>query len=538
MMTPHTNNDILSDAQQHSQDLKVAYLLLGAIVLLGALVRSHCLNELTLWYDEAFSWKMTTFPLSEQWSRAAGDNHPPLYFILLKLWTLIWGHSPQAVRSMSACFGILTIVGVFFCVREISNLAVRHDPQNSAENFSALGAAALLAFSPFQIEWSQTTRMYSMATCLAIWSTWGLVRSIHSPSTRWLAWAMYSFLAAGLIYTHYYGLFVLMAHIIYFAGCLIRDRFAPIPQKVNLTSTFIQSVSAFGLIGILWLPWFNNFLVQRARCVSDGWTRPFSAEHFVTSVYQLFDLEWKSSVPAFSSAILVTALVIFLSLFLILFGRHAERLIGLVVITTFAVALLFSSTGKLSVIGARYFVISHVFVLCSIMICLHRLPFRSVRAIVSMLLLGFASWQCYAHIDFRDERSTYPGYRALARHVEIVRTHDEIIVVANPNILITVNPYLTNRDRVFVLGERADFPFNVGISTLTDDEYVTSQFVSELRSKHIWVIDSVNQETKMPIEWVDVLEKRFMDWTWGELTLRQYERRDELRKSIMRPAGA
>jgi uncharacterized membrane protein len=151
---------------QKSDLLIVIYLIVS-----GAVVRFHCLADLSLWYDECVSWKTTTYRVTEQISCAAGDNHPPLYFLLLKLWSLAWGRSAEALRSLSAVFGLLTILGTYTLVREIET--TNAEPGNSPRwpQIAAVNAAALVAFSPFQIEWSQTVRMYSLATALAAWST-------------------------------------------------------------------------------------------------------------------------------------------------------------------------------------------------------------------------------------------------------------------------------------------------------------------------------------------------------------------------------
>jgi len=54
--------------------------------------------------------------------------------------------------------------------------------------------------------------------------------------------------------------------------------------------------------------------------------------------------------------------------------------------------------------------------------------------------------------------------------------------------------------------------------------------------KRIWVLDSKTYVVSMPSQWVDVFEERFNDWTWGELTVREYARRDALRQ-LLRSQG-
>lgn len=62
------------------------------ILVLGIISRLNVLNNSSLWYDEAFSGIMVREDLNGIFSIIAQDRvHPPLYYLLLKLWTAIWG---------------------------------------------------------------------------------------------------------------------------------------------------------------------------------------------------------------------------------------------------------------------------------------------------------------------------------------------------------------------------------------------------------------------------------------------------------------
>src|SRR5262245_16564124 len=80
-------------------------ILLGALVLIGLGIRGHDLSARSLWFDEAFCWRLTEFPIPEMIRRVGLDNHPPLYFLLLKGWTSVFGESTMALRSLSVLLG-------------------------------------------------------------------------------------------------------------------------------------------------------------------------------------------------------------------------------------------------------------------------------------------------------------------------------------------------------------------------------------------------------------------------------------------------
>jgi mannosyltransferase len=109
-------------------DLRCTASLLTIIIFIGLVLRSYCLTSRSLWFDEAFSWRIIQFPFLEMIQRVGRDNHPPLYFVLLQGWTAVFGESALALRALSVLLGSLTILGVFvFAVEAFGRDLVRSD---------------------------------------------------------------------------------------------------------------------------------------------------------------------------------------------------------------------------------------------------------------------------------------------------------------------------------------------------------------------------------------------------------------------------
>src|SRR6266404_4863810 len=89
----------------------VAVLIL--ILASGLVLRLWQLSARSLWFDEAFTWRLTKFSFPEMLQRAARDNNPPLYFIPLWAWEAAFGDSVFALRSLSVIFSTLTIFGMY-----------------------------------------------------------------------------------------------------------------------------------------------------------------------------------------------------------------------------------------------------------------------------------------------------------------------------------------------------------------------------------------------------------------------------------------
>ena len=125
------------------------------ILLLGLILRLISLNQ-SLWLDEATSALVArNFNFGEIISKfSLGDFHPPFYYLLLKVWSMIFGTGEIALRIPSVIFGLLTVYLVFLVGRELINKK------------AGLIAAVLLATSGLHIYYSQEARMYALTALL------------------------------------------------------------------------------------------------------------------------------------------------------------------------------------------------------------------------------------------------------------------------------------------------------------------------------------------------------------------------------------
>lgn len=194
-------------------------LLLLLIVAIAAGLRFYNLGSQSLWADEGNSAALATRSLAQISRDAANDIHPPLYYWLLHLWTRVFGTSETGLRALSAVLGVLLVVVVSRLGRHAANSA------------TGLAAAFVAALSPFQIYYSQETRMYMLLALEAAVSMllfcWFVGQEDHrlpragGPPPRRLRWLPFSgqllvlTWAAGL-YTHYaFPLIIGLASLLY-----------------------------------------------------------------------------------------------------------------------------------------------------------------------------------------------------------------------------------------------------------------------------------------------------------------------------------
>lgn len=103
----------------------------------------------SLWLDEAISANVAkNFSVLEIITRfSPTDFHPPLYYIVLKLWTSFFGFSEIALRLPSLIFALITAYFIY----------------KISKNYWAV---ALFLLNPLVVYYSQEARMYLMVTCL------------------------------------------------------------------------------------------------------------------------------------------------------------------------------------------------------------------------------------------------------------------------------------------------------------------------------------------------------------------------------------
>ena len=78
-----------------------------AVVLAGIIARFLAPNG--LWLDEALSVNIAKLPLTQMPGALVQDGSPPLYYVLLHVWMLVFGQGELAVRSMSAIVSVATL---------------------------------------------------------------------------------------------------------------------------------------------------------------------------------------------------------------------------------------------------------------------------------------------------------------------------------------------------------------------------------------------------------------------------------------------
>lgn len=247
----------MSEAPAPLKQRRREYWLLLLILVLAAGLRFYQLDGSSLWSDEGNTWALLSRSFTQIAQNAAADIHPPGYYWLLKLWSMVAGTSAWGMRSFSALAGLLLV----YVIYRLGSLLEREQPTFGG---IALLAAFIAALNPFQIYYSQEARMYLLLALLSaifFWAFYGLVKPpAGEPKTRSLGPAI-GYCLSGIIglWTHYSFPIVLAAAGLAFVLIhLISSRITrPAGTRESRITNYVfwRFVGLDTLIILAYLPW-------------------------------------------------------------------------------------------------------------------------------------------------------------------------------------------------------------------------------------------------------------------------------------------
>jgi mannosyltransferase len=206
--------------------------ILGAIILLGVVVRFTTLNQQSFWFDEATTWGIVDHGLGHVFNTVPKtESTPPLYYVLLWLWAQVFGTGEVGLRSLSAVFSTLTIPVVWLIGRRLVSDRV------------GLIAALLAAVNPLLFWYAQEARSYSLLLLLSAVALLAFVEAVESPTwRRLLLWGLASAVAFA---AHYYAAVMIVSEGAYLAVMLHRRR------RLTLDRVAAAAVPVLVVVGAL-----------------------------------------------------------------------------------------------------------------------------------------------------------------------------------------------------------------------------------------------------------------------------------------------
>ena len=205
------------------------------ILILGLTLRLISLNQ-SLWLDEGTTALVAKMSLGNIFTKfLPGDFHPPLYYLILKYWTDVFGNSEVSLRIPSIIFGLGTVVLTYLIGKKLFDKKV------------GLLAGVLMTTSGLAIYYSQEARMYGLAAFLVAGAIYLFVQK---------KWIFFSVVLALIGLTDYISLFIVPVFFV-----------IGFKYWKKLALSLVPLILSFAL----WLPIFIRQITSGLTVEGSGW---------------------------------------------------------------------------------------------------------------------------------------------------------------------------------------------------------------------------------------------------------------------------
>lgn len=280
-----------------------------AVALFAVALRLHGLGDKPLWYDEVLTLKRASLPLADIILDSLKNRHYPSYFLLVGSIT-----PPRAsewqLRLPSVLFGAASAVLTALIAQQIRG------------SWAGLTAGLLMTLSPFEVQFGQEARSYTLVSCLVLLALWGLVRITQEvasaaqtqgrPGSQPAAWMAYVLGTSGALETLSVAIPWLIASNLAMIAVARRDG----PHKWSLLRKWSW---AQAVILLIWLPGlFALYLASRGTILHGmAWVPPLTFQNLwsIVSAVYLFRITelltfhlLPTMVPGFGLAVAALAL--------------------------------------------------------------------------------------------------------------------------------------------------------------------------------------------------------------------------------------
>ena len=242
-------------------------------------------------------------------------HHPPLYYVLTRIWAQLFGDSVASLRIPSVIISLLVLpLAYWFCWELFHSSLV------------AWFAVSFFAISPFQVIYAQEAREYSLWIVMVLLVNIAFLRANRLNNIS--SWVVYSLSLTASYYTAIFAIPVAIGQGIY---TLIQNKFNP---NRNILNHFIA-----GLISVLlFSPWL--WVIIKYKDIIDKGNAWRNSRPFVwISMIQLWGLNISTNfadisldINHFSNYIFPIAFALFFAYAIYFLIRNTEQKIWLLLI--------------------------------------------------------------------------------------------------------------------------------------------------------------------------------------------------------------
>ena len=254
------------DKKLFYKSTEIKYIILYAAALVLFLL---CAFHSNVWFDESYTVRLLDKSLPEICAITAKDVHPPLYYIILKFFTFIFGGSIIAMRLFSVIGSMLFAMLGYTHIRKLFDDRI------------GLLFSFFAAFLPQLGKYSNEIRMYSWAALfVALSAIYAYKITKEDRRANWLLFVLFSIFSA---YTHYYALLAVAVINLLLFVYILRTK------AIKISKWWLAAVSEV----VLYIPWIVFFISQMLTVMEGYWI----SLNYLTILFETFGNIFQGSLP-------------------------------------------------------------------------------------------------------------------------------------------------------------------------------------------------------------------------------------------------
>lgn len=292
------------------------------ITFIGFSVRYFNINYSSLWSDELYTI-LSVHP-DNSWYEILylqKGHQAPLYFVILKIWTLLFSYNEFYARLLPIIGGVFGIVAIALLGKLIKNEKL------------GLIMAVLVAFNPMLIYYSLENRPYSFCFLFAVLSLMLHFIINKKKSGSFLFFFIKSVVDVSLWLLHHFGIFLIFTEFVFDVILYIREK----DRRL-----FVRKLISYFITGLLYAPWFLFGFLDSVK-MSSYWLKETDILN-----YLLHSLSFSAPVD------IICILLILFSLYNVFKNRRKEYYIYFFIIVFVTLIPVLYSYVRMPILVDRY----------------------------------------------------------------------------------------------------------------------------------------------------------------------------------------
>lgn len=244
------------------QDIKKNLFSALFVAVASYLFLSITKNPFPLTSDECFSLYHAQFPIPTIWKELSKGNNPPLFETVLHFWIHVSGYTEVAIRNLPTIITSITAGLLWLLSQQINKSKLA----NALAVLFFVGSNTILLFS-------QEIRAYSLLLLFTVLVQllW-LTPTINKTKLQKVLWAI---CAAALVYTHFFGFWILLIQGLFELSELINKIKQTPSSKRKIGQTIVAQFWPWLILLFLYAPYLQVVIFRFVDSASSGtWMEP------------------------------------------------------------------------------------------------------------------------------------------------------------------------------------------------------------------------------------------------------------------------